>query len=62
MAIFTKANGKRMQCGATVFSGYQTSQLTMDSLPMTKSMATASMSGMMGKNLQAGGITGNNMV
>ena len=45
-----------------VFSEYQTNQLTMDSLSMTKSMAMASINGKMGDNLQAGGIKGNNMV
>ena len=62
MAISTKVSGKRMQCGAMVFSEYQTNQLTMDSLSMTKSMATASISGKMGENLRVGGITGSNMV
>ena len=61
-AIFTKANGERTQCGAMVFSEYQTNQLTMDNSLMTKSMAMASINGKMGDNLRAGGITGNNMV
>ena len=62
MVTNTTESGKTMQCGAMVFSEYQTNQLTMDSLSMTKNMASASTSGKMGGNLRVGGITGSNMV
>ena len=62
MATNTTVSGKTMHCGAMVFSEYQTNQLTMDSLSMTKNMASASTSGKMEGNLRVGGITGSNMV